>query len=73
EQITWVQPRVLDLAQIRLLKQRIGEWGIEVKRRVVGLEAGDETGELFLAGSGGAAAAGAGSEGAGAATAAAPA
>lgn len=36
--ITWVQPRVLDMSQIRLLKQKLSEWSIAVKKRVVSLE-----------------------------------
>ncbi|KAI9351834.1 hypothetical protein DFJ73DRAFT_831097 [Zopfochytrium polystomum] len=46
--ITWVQPRVLDVSQIRLLKQRLSEWSIAVKKRVVSLENGEESNDVFL-------------------------
>jgi 26S proteasome regulatory subunit N9 len=36
--VTWVQPRVLDMKQIKHLRDRISEWGKKINEKLVSLE-----------------------------------
>eukprot|EP00118_Oscarella_pearsei_P004295 m.18134 g.18134 ORF g.18134 m.18134 type:complete len:96 (+) comp27601_c0_seq2:1372-1659(+) len=44
--MTWVQPRVLDLPQIKGMCQRLGEWSEKVKQTIVTVE--DHSPELLV-------------------------
>ncbi|KAJ3012618.1 26S proteasome regulatory subunit [Thoreauomyces humboldtii] len=46
--VTWVQPRVLDRAQMETIRDRLTEWSGKVKDRVVNLESEDGAAEMFL-------------------------
>ncbi|KAI9202273.1 uncharacterized protein BJ171DRAFT_182520 [Polychytrium aggregatum] len=46
-EVSWVQPRVLDMNQIKTIKARIEEWAAKVSDRVVSLENEDGVVEVF--------------------------
>ncbi|KAJ3331925.1 26S proteasome regulatory subunit [Blyttiomyces sp. JEL0837] len=46
--ISWVQPRVLDLNQVQSLKDRLNEWTLNVKQKVLTLESDQVADHMYL-------------------------
>ncbi|KAJ3126494.1 26S proteasome regulatory subunit [Nowakowskiella sp. JEL0407] len=47
-EVTWVQPRVLDRAQIQTISNKLAEWSAKVNEKVKGLEMEEGAQDLFV-------------------------